>query len=99
MTKPLQCQFCGASGVMDGDCSTCDHSLAANCTQGNDGREFLHGDAPLPCPVWSVRGETWQRERAEWGQRNPRIQAMTPNAEVTRPGGFSPGPVSEANEG
>ena len=26
-------------------------------------------------------------------------EAKRPNAEVTRPGGFSPGPVSEANEG
>lgn len=31
--------------------------------------------------------------------RDECIKAQTHNAEVTRPGGFSPGPVSEANEG
>jgi len=56
--------------MMPGDCSPCDHSLAARCTQGDDGREFMHSDKPLPCPLWDARGEKWERENAALAKRN-----------------------------
>jgi len=58
-------------GEMKGDCSTCDHSLAARCTQGDEGVAFLLSDEPLPCPVWAERGEKWELESKAWTQRNP----------------------------
>lgn len=54
-----------------GDCSTCDHSIAGNCTQGEEGREFLYSDKPLPCPFWEERGEKCERESEAWERRNP----------------------------
>jgi len=56
---------------MSGDCSTCNHSVAASCHQGNEGREFLHSSKPLPCPVWELAGEKREIARKEWEARNP----------------------------
>jgi len=55
---------------MTGDCSTCNHSLAAGCTQGKDGRLFLLSTSPNPCPVWEPIGEKWHAERKAWELRN-----------------------------
>ena len=55
---------------MVGDCSTCGHSIGAQCLQGTDGQQFLCSDAPLPCPFWVPRGETWEREWKAFKKRN-----------------------------
>lgn len=56
---------------MTGDCDTCNHSVNAQCGQGNEGRSFLCSDNPLPCPVWEVRGKKWELERQASLKRAP----------------------------
>lgn len=56
---------------MTGDCSTCNHSIAATCNQGHEGREFLNSAKPLPCPVWELAGEKWAQESKASADRNP----------------------------
>lgn len=56
---------------MIGDCSTCNHSVAAGCHQGNEGREFLHSAKPLPCPAWEPAGEKREIACKERAASNP----------------------------
>ena len=50
---------------MTGDCSTCDHSLSAFCTD-QKGQVFLHSDLPLPCPAWTPAGDVRKSNLEQW---------------------------------